>query len=59
MTQHAKDEMRDDFLSTSDVKHAILNGRIIGRLTHDPRASGMCSAVLPVMEEKSTWFAGS
>ncbi len=37
MTQHAKDEMRDDFLSMGDVKHAILNGRIIRRLTHDPR----------------------
>ena len=37
ITQHAKDEMRDDSLSTADVKHAILNSRIISRLTHDPR----------------------
>ena len=37
ITQHAKDEMRDDSLSTADVKHVILNGRIISRLTHDPR----------------------
>lgn len=37
ITQHAKDEMRDDVLSIGDVKHAILNGRIISRLTHDPR----------------------
>ena len=37
ITQHAKDEMRDDRLSTDDVKCAILNGRIISRLTYDPR----------------------
>ena len=37
ITQHAKDEMRDDSLSTADVKHVILNGRIISWLTHDPR----------------------
>ena len=37
ITQHAKDEMRDDVLSIGDVKHAILNGRVISRLTHDPR----------------------
>ena len=29
--------MRDDVLSIGDVKHAILNGRVISRLTHDPR----------------------
>ncbi|MBI1929130.1 DUF4258 domain-containing protein [Candidatus Poribacteria bacterium] len=37
ITQHAKDEMRDDALSTADVKHVILNGRITSRLTRDPR----------------------
>ena len=29
--------MRDDVLSIGDVKYAILNGRVISRLTHDPR----------------------
>ena len=37
ITQHAKDEMRDDSLSTADVKNAFLKGRIISRLAHDPR----------------------
>ena len=47
--------MKDDFLSTDDVKHAILNGQIISRLTRVTlEAPGMCSAILPVMDEKLT-----
>ncbi|MDE0481459.1 MAG: DUF4258 domain-containing protein [Candidatus Poribacteria bacterium] len=37
ITQHAKDEMHNDALSTVDVKNAIRRGRIVQRLTHDPR----------------------
>ena len=37
ITQHAKDEMGNDALSTADVKSAILRGRIVQRLTHDRR----------------------
>ena len=37
ITQHAREEMYNDDLSTADVKSVILRGRIVQRLTHDPR----------------------
>ena len=39
ITQHAKDEMRDDSLSITDVKHIIRNGEVIRRLTDDLRGT--------------------
>ena len=37
VTEHALDEMRKDSLSTTDVKHAIQEGQVVQRFTHDRR----------------------
>lgn len=37
ITIHADEEAQDDNVSISDVKHAIENGRIMKKYTHDPR----------------------
>ncbi|MDE0553691.1 MAG: DUF4258 domain-containing protein [Candidatus Poribacteria bacterium] len=37
ITEHAIDEMRNDRLSTVDVKHAIWRGQVVQRFTHDRR----------------------
>jgi hypothetical protein len=37
LSSHAEDEMADDQLERSDIEHAILNGKIEKKLTHDPR----------------------
>ena len=37
LSSHAEDEMNDDQLERPDLEHAILNGKIQKKLTHDPR----------------------
>jgi len=34
---HADEEAQDDDVSISDIKHAIENGKITKKYTHDPR----------------------
>lgn len=39
LSSHAEEEMLDDNLERRDVEHAILNGRIESKLTHDLRGT--------------------
>lgn len=39
LSSHAEDEMLDDALERADIEHAILNGRIQKRLSHDKRGT--------------------
>lgn len=39
LSSHAEDEMLDDVLGRDDIEHAILEGRIQKRLSHDIRGT--------------------
>lgn len=39
LSSHAEEEMAEDSLESEDVEHALLNGTIEKRLTHDPRGT--------------------
>jgi len=39
LSSHAEEEMAEDSLESEDVEHALLNGKIEKRLTHDPRGT--------------------
>ena len=39
LSSHAEEEAADDEFDRFDVEHAILNGRIEKKLTHDPRGT--------------------
>jgi hypothetical protein len=39
LSSHAEEEMTDDGFERSDVEHAILNGEVEKKLTHDPRGT--------------------
>ncbi len=38
-TRHALDEMDDDGLTESDVRQALLHGKVVAELTDDPRGA--------------------
>lgn len=38
-TGHALDEMDDDELTETDVRHALLFGKVVAELTDDPRGT--------------------
>ncbi len=38
-TRHALDEMDDDGLTESDVRQALLHGKVVAELTDDPRGN--------------------
>jgi len=39
ISTHANDEMAEDSLETADIEQMILTGKIVKRLTHDPRGT--------------------
>ena len=36
-SEHAYDELKADFFTTADAIRAIMNGRVVEKLTHDSR----------------------
>ena len=39
ISAHANDEMAEDNLEAADIEQIILTGKIVRRLTHDPRGT--------------------
>ena len=39
ISSHANDEMAEDFLEATDIEQIIFTGKIVKKLTHDPRGT--------------------